>query len=116
MSEIYLFNKNAVSAIFDEYAPLIYKYVGRFCHDFQETDRITGDVFTLYLEKTSLRKRPPSDPRITLYRIAYDALVKHLHVGGQVLPAFIASLPSREAEQEIRKATLSATDKNLTDE
>ena len=59
----------AVYVIFDEYAPLIYKYVGGFCHDPEEAEGIFGDVFAHLLEKTSLRKRPPSDARINMYRM-----------------------------------------------
>ena len=63
-----------LAAIFDEYALVIYQYVVRFCHDPMEAERIFGDVFVQLLEKIAIRKRPPSDPRIPLYRIAYDNL------------------------------------------
>ena len=95
---------SALFAIFDEYAPLIYNYVGGFCHAPEQTESITGDVLAQFLEKTSLWKRPPSDAPISLYRMAYDTMVKHLGAGGQQPPAFIASLPSQEQEQGLIKA------------
>jgi len=104
----------AVSTIFDEYAPLVHKYVGRFCQDPEEEDSITGDVFVQYPEKLSLRKRPPSDPRISLSRIAYGAIVKCLQASEQKPPAFITSLPSREEEQVTKNAFLSALNQEIT--
>jgi len=101
-------DENALNAIFNEYALIIHQYVVCFCHDSQEADRIFGDVFVQLLEKLSLRKRPPFDPRITLYRIAYDAISKHLEANQQKPPVFTKTLPSREEEGAIKAASLSA--------
>jgi DNA-directed RNA polymerase specialized sigma24 family protein len=99
------------SAIFDKYALIIHGYVVRFCHDPEEADRIVGDVFTQFLEKLSLRKRPSSNPRIILYRTAYDTVAGYLRAGGKKLPSFIPSLPSREEEQALTAAAFSALNK-----
>ena len=114
MNDRYIFDKNALNVIFDEYAPLIHKYAGRFCLDSNEVDSIFGNVFVQYLGKLSLRKRPPSDPRITLYRRAYDTITKEFRDSGQKPPSFIKSLPSQEEEQNIIAATRAVLNKEIS--
>jgi RNA polymerase sigma-70 factor (ECF subfamily) len=67
--------QDALITIFDMYAPAIYKYVLRFCHDPVESDRIVGEVFTELLRKFSGGQGPQKNLRLFLYQIAYQ-LVK----------------------------------------
>jgi len=113
MSTRYMPDKGAFHAIFDQYAPIIHQYVGRFCPDPEDVDSVFGDIYLQLLEKFTLWKRPPSDPRLSLYRTAYDTLVKHLRARGQEPPSFINSLPSREEEQVIKEAYLAALNTSL---
>ena len=103
-----------LAAIFYEYALIIHQYVVRFCHDPMEAERIFGDVFVQFLEKIAIRKRPPSDPRIPLYRIAYDTIPRHVGASVQKPPTFIKSLLSQEEEGAIKAASLSALNRELT--
>jgi DNA-directed RNA polymerase specialized sigma24 family protein len=107
MPKGYTLEERDFRAIFDQYAALIHHYVEKFCHDPAQADHISGDVFAQLLEKLSLRRRLPSDPRIHVYRTAYDVISKHLRARGQQPPEFIKSLPSPEEEQAIKTATLS---------
>jgi len=67
----------ALTTIFDKYAPAIYKYVLRFCHDPIESDNIVGDVFTKLLEQFADGKGPIANLRSYIYQIAYHLIVDH---------------------------------------
>ena len=65
----------ALSAIFDEYAPAIYKYLLRLGLQPQEADQIVGDVFVRLLEKFAEGAGPRTNLRSYLFQIAYHLLV-----------------------------------------
>ena len=67
----------ALSSIFDEYAPAIFKYLLRLGIGSQEADQITGDVFVRLLEKISEGKGPRENLRAYLFQIAYHLVVDH---------------------------------------
>jgi RNA polymerase sigma factor (sigma-70 family) len=69
-------DQRALITIFDIYAPMVYRYVLRFCRDPIESDRIVGDVFTELLEKFSGGQGPQKNLRLFLYQVAYQ-LVKN---------------------------------------
>jgi len=50
-------DEEALTAIFDEFAPAIYKYALRLCHDAITADNIVGDVFAQLLEQFAGGKR-----------------------------------------------------------
>ena len=66
---------DALSSIFDIYAPAIYKYTLRLCHDPIESDNIVGDVFTQLLEQFVAGKGPVTNLRSYIYQIAYHLVV-----------------------------------------
>jgi len=81
---------------------------------FKQIDSISSPSYQkcfAYLEKLGLRKRPPSDPRISLYRMAYDTLARHVGASRQQPLAFIPSLPSRQEEQVMIKTYRTAWNK-----
>ena len=47
-------DEEALTAIFDQFAPAIYKYTLRLCHDPIVADNIVGDVFAQLLEQFEL--------------------------------------------------------------
>ena len=50
-------DEEALTAIFDQFAPAIYKYTLRLCHDQIVADNIVGDVFAQLLEQFGLWDR-----------------------------------------------------------
>jgi RNA polymerase sigma-70 factor (ECF subfamily) len=66
---------DALSVIFDEYAPAIYKYLLRLGLHTQEADQIVGDVFVRLLEKFADGAGPRTNLRSYLFQIAYHLLV-----------------------------------------
>jgi RNA polymerase sigma-70 factor (ECF subfamily) len=68
-------NQEALEAIFDEYAPALYKYLLRLGVGSQEADQIVGDVFVRLLEKIVEGKGPRTNLRSYLFQIAYHLVV-----------------------------------------
>lgn len=66
---------DALTAIFDLYAPAIYKYGLRLCHDPVESDNLVGDVFAQLLEKLADGNGPLTNLRSYLYQTAYHLIV-----------------------------------------
>src|SRR5919106_735078 len=71
-------DQDALTAIFDLYAPAIYKYGLRLCHDPIEADNIVGDVFAQLLEQLAAGKGPLANLRSYLYQIAYHSVVNRV--------------------------------------
>ena len=68
-------DKTALTQIFDLYAPALYNYVLRLCHDPIDSDNIVGDVFAKLLEKLVAGQGPVTNLKAYLYQIAYHAVV-----------------------------------------
>ena len=68
---------DAMGRIFDEYAPSLFRYALRLCHDPAEADQIVGDVFGQLLEQLTHGKGPRTNLRSYLYQIAYHVIVDH---------------------------------------
>jgi RNA polymerase sigma-70 factor (ECF subfamily) len=66
-----------LAGIFDTYAPAIYRYSLRLCHDPIESDNIVGDVFAQLLEKLAVGQDPLTNLRSYIYQIAYHLIVDH---------------------------------------
>ena len=70
-------DQDALTKIFDLYAPAIYKYVLYLCHDPIESDSIVGDVFSALLEQFAGGKGPRTNLRSYMYQMAYHLVVDH---------------------------------------
>jgi len=71
-------DEDTLTAIFDQFAPAIYKYALRLCHDSNVADTIVGDAFAGLLEQFATGKGPRSNPRLYLYQAAYHSIVEYL--------------------------------------
>ena len=67
----------ALTAIFDEYAPAIFKYLLRLDVNPQEADQTVGDVFARLLDKFSKGEGPRTNLRSYLFQTAYHLVVDH---------------------------------------
>jgi RNA polymerase sigma-70 factor (ECF subfamily) len=66
---------DALTAIFDEYAPAIFKYLLRLEVNSQEADQIVGDVFARLLDKLAKGEGPRTNLRSYLFQTAYHIVV-----------------------------------------
>ncbi|HAV77529.1 MAG TPA: hypothetical protein DCX53_09285, partial [Anaerolineae bacterium] len=80
----------ALTTIFDEYAPAIYKYALRLCHDPIQADNIVGDVFSQLLEQFAVGRGPQTNLRSYLYQTAYHLVVDHSRDNKHTAPLEVA--------------------------
>jgi RNA polymerase sigma-70 factor (ECF subfamily) len=117
-------DSTALGQIFDIYAPAIFRYAVRLCHDPSEADRIVGDVFAQLLEQLSSGKGPRTNLRSYLYQIAYHVLVDHVREASHVssveealdLPDSRMSVGAQIEEQELLRDLEHAVAHGLTAE
>lgn len=77
---------DALTEIFDLYAPALYKYVLRVCSDALMADHIVGDVFTKLLEHLSAGKGPRTNLRSYLYEMAYHLVIDEAEYSHRSVP------------------------------
>ena len=109
-------DEETLIAIFDEFAPALYKYALRLCHDTRRADNIVGDAFAQLVEGFATGKAVGSNPRLYLYQAAYSSIVKYLRdsqPGPSAEPVVSASDQSHS--QDDREALFSALKNELTE-
>jgi RNA polymerase sigma-70 factor (ECF subfamily) len=106
-------DQEALIAIFDEYAPAIFKYLLRLGVESQEADQIVGDVFARLLEKFTEGKGPRKNLRSYLFQIAYHLVVDQARDRQRIAPLDIADTVVR---QEVKPVQALAEERMLLDE
>ncbi|MFL7867203.1 MAG: RNA polymerase sigma factor [Anaerolineales bacterium] len=86
----------ALASIFDSYAPALYGYILRLCHDPEQADQIVGDVFSKLLEKLADGKGPHKNLRSYLYQIAYHLFIDQTRYDQHIAPIEIVEYISGE--------------------
>lgn len=66
---------DALTAVFEQYAPLVFKYSLRLCRDPQEADDVVGEVFSRLLDALTQGKGPQKNLRSYLYQTAYHIII-----------------------------------------
>ena len=84
------FDKDTLTAVFDEHAPVLYRYALRLCGDSIEADQIVGDVFVRLLERIADGKGPRSNMRAYLFQSVYHAIVDRAREKQRTAPLDIA--------------------------
>jgi RNA polymerase sigma-70 factor (ECF subfamily) len=113
---------DTLGAVFDYYAPAIYKYAFRLCRDSIEADQIVGDVFSILLEQLASGKGPETNLRSYLYQIAYHMVVDHARERQRTaavdenIPESNAGSLASQAENQDLLDTLASAINELTDE
>ncbi|GAB4464684.1 MAG: hypothetical protein Kow0070_26680 [Anaerolineales bacterium] len=97
-------DEEALTAIFDSYAPAIYKYALRLCHDPIEADNIVGDVFSQLLEQFANGRGPRTNLRSYLYQTAYHLVVDRSRDNKHTAPLEVA-INVQEKERTVPTAT-----------
>lgn len=68
-------DQDALTAVFDHYAPILYKYSLNLCGNPDEADDIVGHVFSELLKHLKKGAGPHSNLRAYLFQIAYHKIV-----------------------------------------
>lgn len=99
-------DRDALVAIFEQYAPPLYKYALRLCGDPAEADDVVGDVFSQLIDHLKRGKGPRDNLRSYLYQIAYHRVIdgsrqrKHTAPLNDFMPAEPDAAPSSQQEQD----------------
>jgi len=117
-------DQDALSAIFDEYAPALYKYLLRLGVGSQEADQIVGDVFVRLLEKLAEGKGPRTNLRSYLFQIAYHLVIDQARERQRTAPLDLADsvkedmepVQSRTEEKMILEELSEAMQHDLTED
>lgn len=119
-------DEDALTTIFDSFAPAIYKYALRLCHDPIEADNIVGDVFSQLLEQFAGGKGPRTNLRSYLYQTAYHLVVDHSRDNKHTAPLEVAiNMQERDRtvptstqieERVLMEALVSAMNSELTED
>lgn len=68
-------DQDALTAVFDHYAPILYKFSLHLCGNPDEADDIVGHVFSELLRHLQKRSGPRDNLRSYLFQIAYHKFV-----------------------------------------
>jgi len=117
-------DRDAFAAIFDAYAPAIYKYLRRLNVGPQEADQLVGDVFARLLDKYVEGKGPQENLRSYLFQIAYHLVVDEARERQRAAPIDIADsvkedlepVQSRVEDKLFFENLLKIMDRELTEE
>ena len=71
------YDEKAIGELYDQFAPLIYRYLCRRVHDAQVAEDLTGDVFVRMLQAIRAGQDWHTSFRGWLYRIAHNLAVDH---------------------------------------
>jgi len=119
-------DEEALTSIFDEFAPAIYKYALRLCHDAITADNIVGDVFAQLLEQFAGGRGPRTNLRSYLYQTAYHLVVDRSRDEKHTAPLEIAvnmqdrgrtvSTQTQIEERVLMEALVTAMNSELSDD
>jgi len=117
-------DQDALTAIFDEYAPAIYKYLLRLGLGSSEADQVVGDVFARLLEKLAEGKGPRKNLRSYLFQTAYHLVVDHSRERQRTAPLEVADtvnqamtpVQSRAEENMLLEKLSTAMEDELTED
>jgi RNA polymerase sigma-70 factor (ECF subfamily) len=102
------YDRQTIAAIYDEYQPLIYRYISRQVEDMDTARDLTSEVFNRFLSALESGQGPDQSLKSWLYRSAHNLVVDHYrrrqfrgHLPlSENLPA-IGSDPAQEAEMRL---------------
>jgi len=116
--------QESLAAVFDQYAPLLYRYALRLCRDQIMADQIVGDVFSQLLERLAAGEGPQTNLRAYLYQITYHFVVDHARDRERNAPLDeLSDMQAREKDvitqvedQGLLDAVAAVVNQELTDE
>ncbi len=78
-------DRNALTEIFEVYAPPLYKFAFRICNNAVMADRLVGEVFDKFVQQLSTGHNPGVNLRVFLYEIAYRLLLQDVQYANYFL-------------------------------
>lgn len=117
-------NGDALAMIFDRYAPALYNYALRFCHDAMIADEVVGEVFTELLQQLSAGNGPASNLRSYLFEMTHHLLVDNARYRQRMAPLEAAQFSQRDGNsiylsvenQVLLETMLQAVQNDLTED
>jgi len=97
-------DRDALSAVFEEHAPAIYRYLLRLGVFPLEADQLVGDVFARLLEKLAEGKGPRKNLRSYLFQTAYHLVVDYARHRQRTAPLDVADT-IKEEKQPVQAQT-----------
>ena len=115
------YDRQTIAGIYDEYQPLIYRYISRQVEDMETARDLTADVFNRFLTALESGQGPDRSLKSWLYRSAHNIVIDHYrrrqfrdHLPiSDHLPADTAD-PAQEAEALMAAGRVREALKNLT--
>jgi RNA polymerase sigma-70 factor (ECF subfamily) len=98
------FDQVALTAIFNEYAPAIYKYLLRIGVKAKEADQTVGDVFARMLEMLGKGEGPRTNLRSYLFQSAYHLVIDYAREGQRTAPLEVA-IPLADEQEHVQRLT-----------
>jgi RNA polymerase sigma-70 factor (ECF subfamily) len=99
--------QDALAAVFDSYAPILFKYAMRLCGNPDEADGIVGHVFSELLKQLKKGKGPRENLRAYLFQIAYHKIVDNARHRQRTTPldkiSSVSSGESIHTRHEVRE-------------
>jgi RNA polymerase sigma-70 factor, ECF subfamily len=78
-------DRNALTDIFEVYAPVLYKFAFRLCNNAVMADQLVGEVFDKFVQQLSAGQNPGVNLRVLLYEIAYRILLQDVRYANYFL-------------------------------
>lgn len=99
-------NEDALTEIFELYAPSLYKYAYRLYHDARIADQLTVDVFERFVQQLSAGQNPGINLHACLFEIAHDLLVRDV----RYTSSWLSTNPAGFRQPDRGSADLGAAD------
>ncbi len=80
LKAIWRLEPDALATVFEQYAPLVYKYALRACGSPIEADDVVGEVFSRLVNGLSKGQGPRENMRAYLYQTAYHVIVDNSRI------------------------------------
>lgn len=71
------FDRGALTAIYDDYHPPLYRYIYRQVSEVETARDLTAEVFRRFLQALQAGNGPESNERAWLYRTAHNVVIDH---------------------------------------
>ncbi|MGW8318244.1 MAG: RNA polymerase sigma factor [Candidatus Promineifilaceae bacterium] len=116
-------DRSAIASIYDEYQPLVYRYVARRVGDVDAARDLTAEVFQRLLQAVHRGYGPSENLRAWMYRTAHNTVVDHYrrqshrnHLPLQDSVIAGGQDPARTAESQILAGQVREALSELTDD
>ena len=114
-------DRTELAAIYDEYQPLMYRYIYRQVGQVDTARDLTADLFRCLLQAVQNGRGPDQNVRAWLYRAAHNTVVDHYryqryrqHLPLDDEPPSSSGNPERLVEHQLSAATVRAAVQQLT--